>query len=273
MERHAHGRGDDTHGRTMRTRTFLGLILLVAALIVASTPALLQPAATGVERLAVEAGVLDDQAKLAKERSARAEERGGSAADVEERLELKGFSVEEDGDLRDTKAVGEREVNERGRLEAGASRTLMPGQKPGTDAFSPPFAAEDGVLLDIDGCPVFRPEADVAALIANDEVLKLYQGKVAEADDVAACRAVFEERVAIATATEDDALRGAPGRQLAGLEYESLESLGITMREYEMLLAIFDFDDVPDVAGGAAEGGDEAGGAGTDAAAAPAADD
>ncbi len=231
----------------MRTRTFLGLILLVAALIVASTPALLTPTAKGVEHLAVQAGVLDDHAQLAKDRRKAQEQREeDSGVKVEDRLELKGFIEEKDGDLRDTKPVGDREVNERGRLEMGATRVALPGQKPGTDAYSAPFAAEDGVLLDIDGCPVFRPEADVAAMMANPDTKTLYDGKVTTADDAAACRTIFDERVALATADGSDRPRGAIARHGAGLQYESMESLGITVSQYELLLDIFDFSDTSD---------------------------
>lgn len=237
----------------MRTRTFLGLILLVAALIVASTPALLTPTANGVEQLAIEAGVLEDRALLAKERRQAQEQREeDSGITVEERLELKGFTEEKDGDLRDTQAVGDREDNERGRLEAGAMRLALPGQKPGTDAYSPPFAAEDGVLLDIDGCPVFRPEADVAAMMANADTKTLYDGKVTTSDDAATCRTVFAERIALATADNSDEPKGAIARRAAGLQYESMESLGITVSQYELLLDIFDFSDTSDALAGAA---------------------
>lgn len=235
----------------MRTRTFLGLIILVAALMVASIPALLAPTARGVEHLAVEAGMLEDPVAIEKQRrkeQAKREAARGASGDVEDSLEIKGFTVEEDGDLRDTKTNGARDSNERGRLEAGASRALMPGQRPGTDAYSPPFASQDGVLLDIDGCPVFRPEADVAALMANTESEQRYADKVASADDPADCRTIFAERIAIATGTDDpDVVRGAAGRQLAGLQYESFESMGITMHEYDMLVDIFDFDGLPEV--------------------------
>ena len=260
----------------MRTRTFLGLILLVAALIVASTPALLTPTANGVEQLAIEAGVLEDQKALAKERAKAQEEREKErGVAVEDRLEIKGFVEEQDGDLRDTKPVGDREVNERGRLEAGSARLMLPGQKPGTDAYSPPFAAEDGVLLDIDGCPVFRPEANVAAMMADPDTKTLYDGKVTTSDDAAACRVVFDERVAIATADDSGEPSGAMGRRMAGLQYESLESLGITVSQYELLLDIFDFSDPADAlaaadettgTSGAAATGDATTGAGAPAA-------
>lgn len=249
----------------MRTRTFLGLILLVAALIVASTPALLTPTANGVERLAVEAGVLEDQSQLQKEREqARAKREQDSDVTVDERLEIKGFEQEKDGDLRDTKAVGERDVNLRGRLEDGSQRVLMPGEKPGTDAYSPPFAAEDGVLLDIDGCPVFRPEADVAAMMADPDTKTRYDGKVTTSNDAAACRAVFDQRVALATADGADAPSGAMARRAAGIRYQSMESLGITVNQYAMLLDIFDFTDASDaLAAAAATTGSSGSAAGT----------
>ncbi len=238
----------------MRTRTFLGLILLVAALMVASTPALLTPTANGVERLAIDAGVLDDQKVLAKERERRQEQREqDSGMEVEGRLEIKGFVEEQDGDLRDTRPVGDREVNGRGRLEAGSQRLMLPGQKPGTDAYSPPFAVEDGVLLDIDGCPVFRPEANVAAMMADPDTKTRYDGKVTTSNDAAACRVVFDQRVAIATADDSNEPSGAMGRRMAGLEYESLESLGITVNQYALLLDIFDFTDSSDALAAASE--------------------
>lgn len=232
----------------MRTRTFLGLILLVAALMVASTPALLTPASAGIERLAVDVGMLPNKAAIAKaerkQQKAREKELGTT---VDPRLELKGFTREEDGDMRDTQPVGEREINVRGRLASGSQRLGLPGERPGRDAYSPPFAAEDGVLLDIDGCPVFRPDADVATMLADPTTQKLYADKVASADDAAYCQAVFQERIAVATAVEEDRPTGAAQRQLAGLQYEGFASLGITMREYEMLTRIFGFEDMPDV--------------------------
>lgn len=238
----------------MRTRTFLGLILLVAALIVASTPALLTPTADGVERLAIEAGMLQDPKVVARkhEQEQKAREKA-SGVEVENRLEIKGFTEEQDGDLRDTRPIGDRDVAARGRLESGRQRLLMPGQKPGTDAYSPPFAVEDGVLLDIDGCPVFRPEADVAAMMANPDIKTRYDGKVTTSNDAAACRAVFDQRVAIATADSANEPSGAMGRRMAGLEYRSLESLGITVNQYEMLLDIFDFTDTSDALAAASE--------------------
>lgn len=255
----------------MRTRTFLGLILLVAALVVATTPALLTHTANGVEQLAIDAGVLDDQTALAKESALRQEQHEEkSGIDVDNRLEIKGFVEEQDGDLRDTRPVGARQVNERGRLEAGNQRLILPGQKPGTDAYSPPFATEDGVLLDIDGCPVFRPEANVAAMMADPATKTRYDGKVTTSNDAAACRTVFDERVAIATADTSNEPSGAMGRRMAGLEYESLESLGITVSQYALLLDIFDFSDTADARAAAIEtnGVNGAGAAGGTAAAA-----
>ncbi len=219
----------------MRTRTFIGLIMLVAALIVASTPALLEPTAKGVERLGVEAGFVEDQKALAKERAAAQKKAQKESGAADEKLELKGFAVEEDGDLRDTKEVGARNANERGRLPAGNQRVLLPGQKPGTDAYSPPFAAEDGVLLDIDGCPTFRPEADVAAMMADEDTRTKYANKVASADDAAACETVLNERIAIATASNEDINLPGDRRHYASMARSDSERMFLEYRRISML--------------------------------------
>ncbi|RAC17409.1 hypothetical protein, partial [Burkholderia multivorans] len=90
----------------------------------------------------------------------------------------------------------------------------------------------------IDGCPVFRPEANVAAMMADPDTKTLYDGKVTTSDDAAACRVVFDERVSLAIAADSKEPSGTMGRRMAGLEYKSLESLGVTVSQYELLLDI-----------------------------------
>ena len=186
-ERHAHEQAP-THGRNMRTRTFIGLILLVAALLVASTPALLTPTAKGVEHVAVQAGIMPDVEAAERKEKQRQEQAAEGAADPA--LALKGFSREKNGDLRDTVTNNERASNQRGRLEAGDRRVRMPGQLENQDAYSPPIVLEEGaMLLDSTGCPMMPTTAEEVAYIATDEGSAAYGQRVANADDPTTCQA------------------------------------------------------------------------------------
>ena len=199
----------------MRTRSFIGLILLVALLMVASVPALLAPATAGVEAALVRAGVIEDaQAKAEAERKADAANDADTSVDPA--LLLKGHELQESGDLRDTATASERASNQRARLTEGDQRQLMPGQLEDQDAYSrPPVLAEDGVLLDATGCPVFAAKDDVAAMFADPAVEQRYADKAAAADNPEACTASIEARVA-ADDAEDQQLLPGDVRQAAG---------------------------------------------------------
>lgn len=191
----------------MRSSSFIGLVFLVIALVVASTPALLTPTAEGVEGALVKLGWAEE----AKEQRTAADggEDGKAAAPIDPQLTFKGHVVEEDGDLRDLSPVSERTSNRRGRLEAGSRRLLVPGQRTRGDAYAlPPATAEEGVLLDATGCPHFDPSTDVAALMRDPAVAARYAGRVGNADDPAACRALLDARIA---ADDPDRVRPLAG--------------------------------------------------------------
>lgn len=193
----------------MRSSSFIGLVFLVIALVVASTPALLTPTAGGVEWALVKL----DWVKPAKEASARSDDRDddepSAGAPVDPQLAFKGHVVEENGDLRDLTPVSERTSNRRGRLEGGNRRLPVPGQLARGDAYAlPAVTAEGGVLLDATGCPHFDPSTDVATLMRDPAVAVRYGEKAAGADDPAACRALLDARI---TADDPDRVRPLPG--------------------------------------------------------------
>jgi hypothetical protein len=228
----------------MRTRAFIGLILLVAAMMVATIPALLTPASGGIERVLVLAGLLDDpEYEAAKERKRDAEQ--SSDEQVDGRLELKGFEVTEEGDLRDTTPVGERDANQRGRLETGSRRTLLPGQAASTDAYDAPLTDPENLLLDANGCPMFRPGTDVPALLNDPETNQRYADRAASADDPADCALVLQARVDAATAAAEatDELPGTR-RQRGSLRRGGLHAQVIVLTELQMLGSLIDARDL-----------------------------
>jgi hypothetical protein len=183
----------------MPTRTFIGLILLVFALMVASTPMLLDPAAAGLQRGLEAAGVpgltqatikRDDRAKTGK---------------VTNKLILKGYERGSQ-DMTDTLPLGDRAVHQPGgRLTAGTHRVLLPGESVTSDPLSPPVEVKGGVLLDGAKCPVFRAGVDVATLWKDPTQQQKYLDKAASADNPTACTALIKNRVAVATnATRTD---------------------------------------------------------------------
>ena len=219
----------------MRTRTFLGLILLVAALLVSATPALLTPASRGVEQLAARAGVPGVQ--VPERATQRAD--GAAATPVESSLELKGY-VAEGTDLRDQFRVGERSANHSRRLLDGRGRTLLPGERRGSEVDAPPYSSDEGILLDAEGCPVFRPETDVAKLWKNPDSRQLYVDRAASADDPAACRTMLDERRGIAVGSTDGAAATLARRELAGIERGDLTSMLISLEGLSILGSMFD---------------------------------
>ena len=243
----------------MRTRTFFGLILLVAALIVSSTPALLQPTADGVEHLAVEAGVLPDQAKLAKERERRAqklakergidvderlavdgeEQLGDDDDDTSSRLMLSGHVLEENGDLRDTKAADERAATG-SRLEAGTRRASLPGQLVSDRGDGIPRQYQSGsMVLDEFGCPTFGAWDPIA--MWDDPTTKAqWLDKAAEADDPGQCREFLEQLVARARAAEEPSILAGDRRTLAASVRGTSERLLIQRRADAIYASIFE---------------------------------
>lgn len=208
----------------MRISSFIGLILLVVALMVASTPALLTPASRGAERALIELGAIKEQDRDAKPEPATDEAK--AAEPVPSQLAFRGHQVEEDGDLRDLVAATERAGYQGGRLEAGNRRLPLPGQPASRDAAAlPPVTTENGFVLDATGCPQFDPSADVAAIMADPGLSERYVAKAADADDPEACRALLERLAA--DASGDGALpgdrRGTAERVRSGSERLLLE--------------------------------------------------
>ncbi|MCW2955704.1 MAG: hypothetical protein JWO69_573 [Thermoleophilia bacterium] len=215
----------------MRTRTFIGLIILVIALMVASTPALLTPASRGIEVGLAQAGVPGfDQAAAAKD--ATATERTAPIDPIEDRLMLSGH-VRVDNDLRDDFSETERAANHGGRLLGGAGRTRLPGELDTSSATDQPIEFQDGVLLDNAGCPVFRQGTDVAALWANADLRQRYEDRAANADDPADCRSVLAAR-------RDAALDGAAASEwtLRGDRRDTAATLRGTSEQVAMTIAM-----------------------------------
>ncbi len=179
----------------MRTRSFIGLILLIAVLMVVSIPALLQPASAGLETALVKAGLLEDQQKAFEQ--ARKIDASQSDAKVTNSMMLKGHELnEETGDLRDTVSVEKRNSNEHGRLVDGDRRVLLPGQLVDQDAYTtPPITGEDGMVLDNTGCPVVQEDANLSTLFEDADTKAKFQEKADAADDPAACSKTLNDRL------------------------------------------------------------------------------
>lgn len=236
--------GDDEQEPTARTHmpksTFIGLIFLVAALLVASVPALLEPTAGGVEKGLVGVGVLPKPPAPAD--AGKSSKSGKSS---KPQLQLKGFEVQKNGDLRDTVDPLDREDAASGRLERGATRLLLDGQRPESDV--PPASTEDGVLLDITGCPLLRPDTDVAVLLANPDTANLYATKVGAADDPAACTALFRERVAEATApVTAPPLGSTTQRDRDSIRRGGTSSMIVALAEIQLLSSFMDDSELQD---------------------------
>lgn len=183
----------------MRTRTFIGMIILILALIVASTPALLAVASREIQVGAHKVGIPGVDAVP---NSASSQTSGNAAGGkVAPRLELKGYTVT-GSDLRDGYSTSERAATQGYRLATGTNRQLMPGQLRGATASAPPLTSSKGVLLDSNGCPQFRPDADSTQVLATPAAKQLYANKVASADDPATCRATFAARTTAADPTK-----------------------------------------------------------------------
>lgn len=177
----------------MRTRSFIGLAFLILALLVVSTPALLEPTAAGVESLAISTGVLEPP-KLVNGPRASDED----VDPVEARLQLRGHVADENGDLRDVAREGARDPLGGQRLASGSTRRGLLG----TDADDPlagPVAG-DALLLDRTGCPTFPKNADLATLLDAPETRERYTAAVAAADDPAACREALNAQIEAAPA-------------------------------------------------------------------------
>ncbi len=176
----------------MRTRTFFGLILLVAALLVASTPQLLEPTARGVELLGITAGVMPDPGE-AYSRATRSSK--DSEDELEPTLKLKGHLVDENGDLRQVPAEKTR-MEQRNRLGSGSERVSVTGSR-SWDPYRPNghVANPEAALLDTGGCPVFPADADIAAMMADPETRQRYSNLAASADDPKGCRAELEATI------------------------------------------------------------------------------
>lgn len=179
----------------MRTRSFIGLVLLVAILMVVSVPALLTPAAAGVENGLVKAGLLNDEERAFEQQ--RKIDASQTKEPVEERMMLKGHLLDEEtGNLRDTVTVDKRTSNERGRLAEGDRRVLLPGQLSDQDAYSlPPVATEGAMVLDDTGCPVVPDGQSLSALFEDPAVRRAYQKKANGADDPSGCAKSINERL------------------------------------------------------------------------------
>ena len=129
----------------MRTRTFIGLALLIVALIVASTPQLLDPTARGVATLGTQAGLIKPLPGSASDE--RASSKGKQ---LKPALQLHGYELQKNGDLRDTVSAQERSANARGRLIDGSHRVGLPGE-PESSQTDLPYPAPSAMLLDDTG--------------------------------------------------------------------------------------------------------------------------
>lgn len=225
----------------MRTRSFIGLILLVALLIVASTPALLQASAHGVERLGIRANLLQDH-EADYRRTLREDAEESEAEPAEPAMVLKGHTLDpETGDLRDTASGAERAANQRGRLSEGDVRVRLPGQLEDQDAYSrPPVYAEDGMLLDSTGCPVFEADADLVATMADEEARALAATKVGAADDAAACEAALNAQLA-AVDDETDVVPADRAR-LGSLNRQESERLWLELMRIDLFTDMLGYD-------------------------------
>lgn len=231
----------------MRTRAFIGLILLVAALMVATVPALLAPASAGIERAIVLTGLIRDPGYEAAMDRKRDAERSLDVQ-LDKRLEIKGFVVIEDGVLRDTTPLGARDSNQRGRLDAGSRRTLLPGQPASTDAYDVPLTDPENLFLDVNGCPMFHPGADVLAILNDPETNQRYADWAASADDPDDCTLVLQARVDAATAAVT-AAKAADKLPDARREQNSLRRGGlhrqvVVLTELQMLSSLIDARDL-----------------------------
>lgn len=178
----------------MPTRTFIGLIFLVLALMVASTPALLNPAASGLREGLAAAGVPG----MASDDGVTRDKRKDTGS-VKNKLVLQGYERGKT-DMKDTQPVGERgQQLPGGRLVSGSRRALLPGESLPYDPKSPPVTSKNGVLLDALNCPVFRDGVDIVTLWKDPAQKKKYTDKANAADNPKACIALLKNRVAAAT--------------------------------------------------------------------------
>lgn len=231
----------------MRTRTFVGLIILILALLVAATPELLQPTAHGVERAGIAAGMLEDPSKRWARETRSADEDGP----IDPRLELKGFVVEENGDLRDLKLPGDRAAAMT-RLADGNRRILLPGQQ-AVDSTLPPVNSPEGVRLDSTGCPMFSATTDIAAIMQVPELRQRYANRAASSDDPATCIASLEAQIAAAQNPTGFALAGDRRRLSSSVRTDS-ERLMLDLAANGIYEEIFDaWLDAPDTAAGIRE--------------------
>lgn len=222
----------------MRTRTFIGMILLILVLIVASTPSLLDVVSGGVQNAGARAGVPGMKAPKPSSTTAVATKGGGK---VNSQLELKGYLVGKP-DLRDGYSDAERAATESYRLGSGAHRQLLANQPKDGMLGSDPIPGANGVLLDSAGCPRFSADDDVVTLMADPTMAALYDGKVAAADDPAACKVAFAARVKAA----DPAQQATPGTSASKRHYSTrqLDSMDIAdlyveLQGIDMLAGMF----------------------------------
>jgi hypothetical protein len=221
----------------MSKKAFTGLILLIAALLVASVPALLTPASAGVEQAAIKVGLLQPPAAPPAPVFPKASKKDKPA---DGRLELRGYELEKDGDLRDTVDPLDRDAHGHARLTSGSRRVLLDGQRDRSSE-APPATSEDGVLLDITGCPVFREGTDVTALLAVVETQNLYARKVAGSDDPAACDTLLQQRIKDATAAATTSpLGAATDRDRNSIRRGSPSEMVVAFAEIQLLSQFMD---------------------------------
>jgi hypothetical protein len=224
----------------MRTRTFIGLVFLIAALLVASTPPLLNATASGVETVGIQTGLMTAPGQTKESKAARK----AAEKTVDPALQLRGYAFQENGDFRDTVAVDERAAVGHDRLVAGNSRVALPGQWTEGSDDTPHSMDASGVLLDATGCPVFPTGTDVAALMADTKVQATYGGLVAKADDPVACQAFVEDLMNGKAATPTV----TPGvdRQRASITRGSRTAILIGLRQVELLEQLMSDSDMND---------------------------
>lgn len=232
----------------LRTRTFLGMVVLVIMLMVASTPALLDPTAERLQSAAAQAGVPNISAPgeaaraeaKARAKAKKQAEQEGTA--IEAALALRGRTVEADGSLRDQYDPNARTTGS--RLAIGSHRTVLAD---GAAPVKTPPPLEDGVLLDRTGCPQFSSDQDVATLWADPVSRARYEAKVASADDPAGCSTLFTQRRDEATGADVRTMLPGDARDAASLRRGRTADVGFLLTYQRMLETM-----LPDAASAAA---------------------
>ncbi|MCW2949034.1 MAG: hypothetical protein JWN41_47 [Thermoleophilia bacterium] len=179
----------------MRTRTFIGMIILILVLIVATTPTLLNQASINLQDALHKVGVPGVAAAHRSTGSTPVVSKGGGA--VPPQLLVKGFTVNKKN-LRDGYSTAERGAVQSYRLQSGSTREALPGQLADSSLTATPVPDPGGVLLDSAGCPMFPANVDSSAVLADPVLAQNYANGIASADNPATCKVIFQTRITAA---------------------------------------------------------------------------